>query len=497
MTITARYGSWESPISPEDLVAGSVSLGDVRVDSEGRLLWAEGRPAEAGRVVIVRQESDGTRLDLMPEGFNARTSVHEYGGGAWNVVGKTLYFANFADQRLYRVDLTAGQSATPQPITPEPAHPRGDRYADLTPTLNGRFLICVRERHSGEPGPGPDGMVEAVNELVAVSTDATADIQVLASGHDFYASPRLSADGRRLTWQTWNHPNMPWDGTELWVADLELAGAAGLALRNETVVAGGPAEAVTQPGWLADGSLVFASDRSNWWNLYRWSASGEIEPLLERDAEFAGPQWGFAGASWCTLPSGKLVVTWGELGRTRLGVLDPAHPGQVNEIEVPFTALGSVATVDETHVATTGASPDEFSAVAIIDLTDGSAEICRRARDSELDASAISAPEAIEFPTLDGDKTAHAFYYAPTNPEFSGPEEERPPLVVMVHGGPTGAVGSTLNLGVQFWTSRGFAVVDVNYGGSAGFGREYRERSERHVGCGRRRGLFRGRQVPG
>ena len=476
MTTTAPFGSWESPISPQDLVAGSVALSDVRVDPQGRLLWGEGRPSEGGRVVVVRQESDGRRVDLMPAGFNARTSVHEYGGGAWTVAGGSLYFANFADQRLYRVDLGDNEPGAPVPITPEPSHPRGDRYADLTPTLNGRFLICVREHHSGEAGDGPDGMAEAVNELVAVSTDATADIQVLASGHDFYASPRLSADGRRLAWMTWDHPNMPWDGAELWVAHLDLAGAAGLSLRDEVVVAGGPSEAATQPGWLGDGSLVFASDRTNWWNLYRWTAGGTVEPLLAKDAEFAGPQWGFGGSSWCALPAGKLAVTWGELGTTRVGILDPTQPGTVSEVVVPFTALGSIAAVDDTHVVTTGASPSDFSAVAVLDLSDGSADLRRRSRDAALDPRVVSTPEAIEFPTLDGDKTAHAFYYAPLNPEFSGPEGQRPPLVVMVHGGPTGAVGSTLNLGVQFWTTRGFAVVDVNYGGSAGFGREYRER---------------------
>lgn len=503
MPITAPYGTWESPIAPEDLVAGSVGLGELWVTDDGQLCWAEGRPAEGGRQVIVREGSGSAQAaakgsgppqvtDLIPPGFNARTSVHEYGGGAWRIRGRCLYFANFADQRVYSVEVGGGTPSEPVAITAEPSHPRGDRFADFEPTKNGRFLICVREHHSGEPGDGPDGMVEAVNELVAVSvpwgeSSGPVDPQVLATGHDFYAAPRLSPDGRRLSWMTWDHPNMPWDGAELWVADLHLAGASGLSLRNEVLVAGGKTEAPTQARWLPDGSLVFASDRSNWWNLYRWTdPRGEPkaeEPgtpasvaLCSMDAEFAGPQWGFGGSSYCVLPSGQLAVTWGDKGTTHLGVLDPASPGSLREVNTPFTAMSSLRAIDENHVALIGASPTIFSCVAVVDLETGSADVKRRSRESALEPGAISIPQAIEFPTLDGSQTAHALYYAPQNPAFAAPADERPPLVVKVHGGPTGGVASTLDLGTQFWTTRGFAVVDVNYGGSAGYGREYRNR---------------------
>ena len=496
MPKTAPYGTWESPISPEDLVAGSVSLTDVWVDEEGQISWAEGRPTEGGRQVVVREGRD-----LIPAGFNARTSVHEYGGGSWRIRGHNLYFSNFSDQRVYCVEFGGAAPNDPAPITLEPSHPRGDRFADFEPTKNGRFLICVREHHSGEPGEGPDGMVEAVNELVAIAIPSGGEgptpPQVLASGHDFYAAPRLSPDGRRLSWMTWDHPNMPWDGADLWVADLDLAGASGLSLRNEVHVAGGKTEAPTQARWLPDGSLVFVSDRTNWWNLYRRiggavgaggppphsdEPSGEepsataVISLCEMAAEFAGPQWGFGGSSYCVLPDGRLAVTWSEKGSSHLGVLDPAAPGELREVTTPFTAMGSLRAVDDNLVALTGASPTDFGSVAVVDLTTGALDVKRKSRQSELDGGTLSIAEPIEFPTLDGSKTAHALYYAPKNPDFGGPPEERPPLIVKVHGGPTGAVTSTLDLGTQFWTTRGFAVVDVNYGGSAGYGREYRNR---------------------
>ncbi|MBW3536770.1 MAG: prolyl oligopeptidase family serine peptidase, partial [Actinobacteria bacterium] len=478
MPTTAPYGTWESPITPEDLVAGSINLSDVWVDDDRQVCWLEGRPTEGGRQVVVREG-----IDLMPPGFNARTSVHEYGGGAWRIRGHNLFFSNFEDQVVYRVEFGGQTPGPPTPITPDPAHPRGDRYADFEPTKNGRFLICVRERHSGEPGEGPDGMVEAVNELVAIpvlpagEAGTLTDPQVLAGGHDFYAAPRLSPDGRRLCWMTWDHPNMPWDGAELWVADLALAGAAGLSLRNELLVAGGLSEAPTQARWLPDGSLVFASDRTNWWNLYRWNGLGTGgTALCEKEAEFAGPQWTFGASSYCVLPDGRMAVTWGEEGSTRLGLLDPEHPGELRQVHNPFTALGSLRAVDETHVALVAASPTEFNCVAVVNLHDGSVEVKRRSREAALDGAAISIAEPIEFPTLDGSNTAHALYYAPVNPRFAGPDDERPPLIVKVHGGPTGGVNSTLELAIQFWTTRGFAVVDVNYGGSAGYGRRYRER---------------------
>jgi len=485
MPTTAPYGTWRSPISPEDLVAGSVGLSDVWVDDDGQICWAEGRPTEGGRQVVVREgvakgSGPPPATDLIPPGFNARTSVHEYGGAAWRIRGHCLFFSNFADQRVYSVEFGGGSPSEPTAITQEPSHPRGDRFADFEPTKNGRFLICVREHHSGEPGDGPDGMVEAVNDLVAICVpsrgEGPTDPQVLASGHDFYAAPRLSPDGRRLSWMTWDHPNMPWDGAELWVADLELAGASGLSLRNEVRVAGGASEAPTQARWLPDGSLVFASDRSNWWNLYRWDGSGDGEPLCEMDAEFAGPQWGFGGSSYCVLPEGKLAVTWGERGSSHLGVLDPAHADGVREVNTPFTAMSSLRAVDDQRVALTGASPTEFGCVAVVDLGSGEVDVKRRSRETVLDPTVISVAEAIEFPTLDGSKTAHALYYPPKNPRFAGRADERPPLVVKVHGGPTGGVASTLDLATQFWTTRGFAVVDVNYGGSAGYGREYRNR---------------------
>jgi dipeptidyl aminopeptidase/acylaminoacyl peptidase len=455
---TAPYGSWASPISAELVAAGGVSLDEVRV-AGGHVYWVEGRPLEGGRQVVCRAAagSEGAQ-DLVPEGFNARTRVHEYGGGAYAVAGGTLFFSNFADQRLYRLDPGAGP---PRPITQEPPVPAGHRYADACPTPDGRRLVCVRERHDGG---------EVVNDLVAVPADGGGPPVVLAAGRDFYATPRVSPDGRRLVWLEWDRPNMPWDGTELKLAEL-----AGDALAGGPVaVAGGPGESVFQPAWRPDGVLHLVSDRTGWWNLYRVGPAGELEPLCPAEEEFGHPQWVFGMATYAFLPGDRIACIHGRGPMQRLGVLGPG--GSLTDLDLPFTSFQppQLHAVGD-RLACLAGGPARATAVVVIDPAGGQVEVLRSSEDRELDPGHLSAPEPIEFPT-GGGRTAHALYYPPANKDFQGPQGQRPPLVVASHGGPTAGVSSGLHVGYQFFTSRGIAVVDVDYGGSTGYGRAYRRR---------------------
>ncbi len=448
----AACGSWRSPIS-----ASLISEATVRLSAPslvgGDVYWVEGRPAEAGRQVLVRLGSSGSPEDVTPDGFNVRTRVHEYGGGTYVVSGTTVYFSNFTDQRLYRQELH-GQARA---ITPEPATGTGMRYADGRVTGDGRWIVCVRESH--ERG-------SVTNELVAVPTDGTREQRVLASGHDFYSSPRLSPDGRQLAWLSWDHPRMPWDGTELWLARLE----GDLTVQSPRRAAGRPEESIVQPEWGPDGSLFFCSDRTGWWNIYRFAGEAP-EQILAMDAEFSGPQWTFDLSTYGLLADGRIVCRWSSKGVDHLGILDLA--GGLERIEQPYTAISSVR-ADGDDVVFIGASPEEEPAVVRL-RAGGEPEVLRRSRERAVDSGYLSTPRPIEFPT-GGGLTAHALYYEPANREFSMPEAERPPLLVTCHGGPTSASRSSLDLQIQYWTSRGIAVVDVNYGGSTGHGRDYRER---------------------
>lgn len=445
------HGTWKSPITADAIASGAVGLDQVQVD-DADIYWIEARSAEGGRHVVVRRTPDGRTVDLTPPPFNARTRVHEYGGGAYVVRGGTVFFSNFSDQRLYRQD----PGADPRPITPAAAHRYADGFVDHR---RGR-LICVREDHSAAGG-------EAVNALSSVPLDG-GGVRVLVSGHDFFSSPRLSPDGARLAWMAWDHPNMPWDGTELWVADITSDGSLGRATR----VAGGVAESIFQPEWSPDGVLHFISDRTGWWNLYRWRGAG-IEPLCPMEAEFGGPQWLFGLSTYGFASTGRLLCAHKARGTWRLADLDPSK-GAFDPFDLPYTQVWSVHCQREWGVCAAG-GPAEPASVIRIDLRSRRPEVLRRSIAASPDPAYLSGPDAIEFPTEQG-VTAHAFFYAPRNRDYTAPPGERPPLMVRSHGGPTGAVGAMLNLEIQFWTSRGYAVLDVNYGGSTGYGRAYRER---------------------
>ena len=448
----APYGSWKSPITSDLIVAETIGLGGTAIEGAD-VYWMELRPKEGGRLVVVRRTQDGKMTDLTPTPFNARTRVHEYGGRAYAVAGGTAYFSNFADQRLYRQD----PGAEPRPITPEIAL----RYADYVVDRRRNLLFCVREDHTA---PG-----EAVNTLVTVKCDGDeSGGQVIISGNNFYSSPRLSPDGSRLAWLTWNHPNMPWDGTELWVGEVNADGALGHAER----VAGGPAESIFQPEWSPDGVLYFVSDRTGWWNLYRWQ-KGNIEPLCPMEAEFGEPQWNFGMSTYAFESAGRIICTYTQKGTYHLASLDTATL-KLEEIPTPYTDMGSVRAAPGRVLFLAG-SPTEPWSIVHLDLRTRQFEILRRTSAIKVTPGYVSTPEEIEFPT-GGGLTAHAFFYAPRNRDFTAPAGEKPPLIVMSHGGPTAAVSGVFNPNIQYWTSRGFAVMDVNYGGSTGYSRAYRQR---------------------
>jgi dipeptidyl aminopeptidase/acylaminoacyl peptidase len=451
----APYGSWSSPIDPELVARGGRRLSAPALAADGAVWWAEGRPDEGGRVALVRRPEGGEPETVTSSDFNVRTRVHEYGGGAWALAAEDLVvFVNFADQRLYRQRLGEG----PVAITPEPESAGGLRYADMRVGPDGATVFCVREVH---------GEGEAENQVVSLPLDGSEEPTVVASGRDFYSFPRPNRDGASLAFTCWDHPNMPWDGTELWLAPL--ADPAGAQL-----VAGGPAESVFQPEWDAAGRLHFVSDRDGWWNLYRVE-NGAVEQLTAERADLAHPQWLFGGSTYAFLADGTVVCIRTEQGAERLFALAP-DAWEPRDLGLPHTSFGypSLSTRGS-RFAFAAATPTAETAVTVHDLTSGVTEVVRTASDVEIEAAYLSEPRPIEFPSGDGE-TAFAFYYPPANADFEAPPTERPPLIVQSHGGPTSHATPALDREFAYWTSRGFGVVDVNYRGSSGHGRAYRDR---------------------
>jgi dipeptidyl aminopeptidase/acylaminoacyl peptidase len=454
------YGAWRSPITSDLIVGETIGLGDILID-DGDIYWIEGRPREQGRNVLVRRAPDGAIADVTPARFSARTRVHEYGGGSAAVVGGVVFFSNFADQRLYR----QMPGHAPRPLTPEPASGSSSRYADGRFDAARQRWIGVREEH------GADGRVD--NALVAVDLAAPGPGHALAEGHDFYASPTLSPDGARLAWLSWDHPNMPWVGTELWLAEIGIDGA----LANPRLVAGGAAESIFQPQFSPDGVLYFVSDRTGWWNPYRVDpGTGSVSPLCPREAEFGQAQWAFGQSTYAFLSAEQLVCAYTEAGRDHLARLDIAT-GKLLPIETRFTDFGQIRVAAGKIVCRTG-SPADPPAIVAIDPQTGATEILRQSAPAAAGDALrryFSVPRHLAFPT-EGGLTAYANYYPPANPDYATPPDEKPPLVVKCHGGPTASASSVLSLGIQYWTSRGIAVIDVDYGGSTGYGRAYRDR---------------------
>ncbi len=449
---TAPYGTWTSPITADVAVAASVGVAEIRLDGEDTY-WIEIRPADGGRSVIVRCDAGGRATDVTPAPFNARTRVHEYGGGSYAVHGGTVYFSNFSDNRVY----CRAAGGRPRPITSDnPAL----RYADFEVDAEHNRLIAVREDHR-EAGH------EAVNTLVAIDL-GSGDETVIASGNDFYSSPQLSPDVTQLAYLTWCHPNLPWDGTDLILADVAQDGT----VTNAQQIAGGRKESIFQPQWSPDGTLYFASDRTGWWNLYRW-ADRQVQPTAQVEAELGTTQWVFGLSTYAFAGSDRIIAIVNSNGSMHLASVDPTR-GKLQAIESPHTTLSGIR-AQPGRAVFLGASATVPSSVVQLDVESGTFQILKASSEVTIDEGYLSVPESIEFPTEHG-KTAYALYYPPANRDFAGPEGERPPLIVHAHGGPTGQTTSSFSLGAQYWTSRGFALVDVNYGGSAGYGREFRER---------------------
>lgn len=446
------YGSWKSPITADLITAKTIGLLELVADGPD-LYWVESHPTESGRYAILRRSAEGEIAEVTPPDFYARTTVHEYGGGIFTVAEGVLYAARYQDQHLYRIR----PGAAPEVLTSGD----GYRYADPVVDKGRNRLICVREDHTA---PG-----EAVNALVSVSLEGGDNGSVLVEGNNFYGYARLSPNGRQLAYLTWNHPHMPWDGTELWLAEVRADGKLG----ERRLVAGGGEECIFQPQWSPKGVLHFVSDSSGWWNLYRLSKRGRAEPLYPMEAEFGEPQWVFGMSKYCFAGEHRIICAYTRGGLWHLAGLETVHK-QLNQIESPYTDIDNVV-AGEGFAAFIGGSPHQPFSVVRMDLTSGKFEHVKQAFEVTVDTGYLSTPWPIEFPTTGG-KTAHGFYYPPHNKDFAAPADDRPPLLVLSHGGPTSAAPSTLRYSIQYWTSRGFAVLDVNYGGSTGYGTEYRRR---------------------
>lgn len=458
---TAPYGTWPAPISAEMVASAGLEFGHVALDGD-TVYWREQRPDEDGRGVVVRHTGSASET-VTPADADVRTLVHQYGGGDFVVCDGTVFFARFDDQRVYRY---AGDGE-PIAITPEPERERGLRYADFTASDDGKRLYCVRENHDAID---EDGLDEPETDLVVLSGEGDAEPRVVASGHDFYAAPALSPTGDRLAWLTWDHPRMPWDGTELHVADVDDDGT----LSGQRVVMGGPEEAIFQPAWRSDGTLHAVSDRTGWWNIYRLE-DGEWIPYREEKAEYGVPQWLFGLATYAFLDDGRIAAIVTRNGEQTLELVAP--DGTIEATDVSFAAFGERGAPrlrsDGSSVYFVASDPATPS--RLVRWTPGEEPVVLQAGgELEFAAEYISMPEHVSIPTRDGAET-HAFVYPPTNPDVTAPDSEQPPAVVFAHGGPTSSTSPAFDLGIQFFTSRGFTVVDVNYRGSTGYGRAYRE----------------------
>ncbi len=462
-TTPMAYGNWPSPLSAHDVAQASVRIGDVTV-SETSIFWGERRPSEGGRTAVVEWHK-GERIERLAPPWNARTRVHEYGGGAILGHERTLFFSSFDDGRVY----AQAPDKEPVALTPLVVGPRV-AYADFRFDARRNRLIAIEEEHQvdGEP----EARVVAIS--LAPMSGGMPEVVQLFSGQDFFASPRLSPDGSRKTWLSWSHPNMPWDGTLLWVAEVEESGLLGPARH----VTGSDTESIFQPDFDTDGNLIFATDRSDWWNLCRITAQtlndggSAVEPLATASAEFGMPQWVFGMSTWAEVQPGKLVSAYTRDGVWKLGRIEN---GEVVDIELPYSTIDSIQTDGSGRLVFIGGSPEKPGELAALSVSnDVHLEVINETKAPPIGPDYVATGEPISYPSANG-RMSHAFYYAPRNADAAAARDELPPLIVKSHGGPTGAAGNGFDAGIQFWTSRGFAVVDVNYGGSTGYGRAYRE----------------------
>ncbi|XP_015956466.1 uncharacterized protein LOC107480771 [Arachis duranensis] len=478
---TAPYGSWKSPITADAVSGASKMLGGTAVDGRGRLVWLESRPTEGGREVLVveSENPEGAGVDVTPKEFGVRTLAQEYGGGAFTVSGDLVFFANYKDQRLYMQSLTASDVA-PIPLTPSYDGALVS-YADgiLDPRFN-RFISVREDRRESRLNP-PATIVS-----IALDSKHVQEPKVLVEGSDFYAFPRLDPKSEKIAWIQWSHPNMPWDKSELWVGYISENGE----IYKRMCVAGDDpllVESPTEPKWSPNSQLFFITDRKNgFWNLHRWIESeNKVVPVYSLDAEFTRPSWVFGFNSYEFVPShdqrNKIICSYRQQGRSYLGMIDDAQGSKLTLLHIPFTNIDNI-TFGNDSLFVEGASPVHPSSVAKVTLDDDKSEVVNfniiwsSSPDSLKYSSYISKPELIEFPTEVPSQNAYAYFYQPTNPFYQPNQGEKPPLLLQSHGGPTYQAHGILDLNIQYWTSRGWAFADVNYGGSTGYGRKYRER---------------------
>ncbi len=479
---TRNYGSWNSPITSDLIVSGSIALGSICVTEE-KIFWLEGRPTEGGRYVLVQQDKSGQLRDLTPAPFNVRTRVHEYGGGSYLVDGDTIYFSNFADQQLYRFKHT-DVACDIEIITDD----KDCRFANMTMDGFRHRLIAIVEDHSNPH-------IEAINSIVTINPK-DGKMTPLASGYDFYSSPVLSPDGNQLAWMCWNHPNMPWDESEIWLADLDAKGMIAESRR----VSGGENESTGHPIWSPDGKLYFVSDKSGWWNICRLN-NGKVETIFRADVEFGSPHWSFGLSNFLFRSASQLICTISDNGEDKLVSINLSEivadrvmlaedddqqyrclKGEVlgkdsiafsvQSIDLDYSVISHLQ-LQKDKLVFLGASPINAKAIVALDLVRKTTAIVKVSADLKIDTGYLSIPETISYPSGENAQS-HGFYYAPANKDFIADDNEKPPLLVFIHGGPTGATSNALTLSIQYWTSRGFAVLDVNYRGSTGFGRAYR-----------------------
>ncbi|MFC0543088.1 prolyl oligopeptidase family serine peptidase [Kutzneria chonburiensis] len=458
MVKIASYGTWVSPLAAQDVAAagGSVQWVDLR---DGETWWAESRPDEGGRVALMRSGGPGEQpRQVLDAPWNARNRVHEYGGRPWAFVGDKIVFTHWVDQRVYAVD--PADTAAPSPISPEPAREHCDRYADLRSSPDGTEVWCVRETQVS------DASVDVRRDLVALPLDGSQQVRVLAASHHFMSAPQAAPDGRHVAWLGWNHPAMPWDGTELCVAELTEDGKIG----DHRVLAGGPAESVCQLRWESPDSLLVLTDPRGWWNLHRVTLDGTATNLAPCEEELGGPLWRLGGSWFAPLGNGRHVIVRG----TALAVLDE-RSGTVTDVETDLPVWHGQIAAENGVVVGIAAGPHTEGVVARLDLATGDLVELTAGPALPLDETYLPTPQERIFTSPDGERIP-AFVYPPTNPDFAAPEGERPPYLIHVHGGPTGSVSGTLSLNFAYFTSRGIGVVAVNYGGSTGYGRKFRER---------------------
>jgi dipeptidyl aminopeptidase/acylaminoacyl peptidase len=455
MPQTLPYGSWSSPLSADQVSQQSLNPREIRLDGED-VYWLESRPAEQGRTTVMQLDANGTITSVLPAPYDCRSRVHEYGGGSYTVANGTLYFSHQVDNQLYRLSLA--DDATPAALTSD----KNLRYAALSLDASRNQLLAVCEDHSADGEPS--------NRIVSLDLDGKTGLRTLVQGDDFYAAPQTSPDGSQLCWLSWSHPDMPWQGSNLWLANLDCDGA----LSNAHKIAGGKNESICQPKWSPTGELYFVSDRSNWWNIYRWRGNdgkGDAQAITARTTEFAVPQWVFGQSNYAFIGDKQILASYCLQGLWQLAQIN-CEDCSFTPLQSPFNQIGQVQ-ANEQATYFIGASADRPAAVIRRDNNNHQSQPVNVKPDSVIDAGNISPAQAIEFETTD-QQTAFGLFYAPKNADVKGPTNDKPPLLVIAHGGPTGAASPGFDPVVQFWTSRGFAVLAVNYRGSCNYGRDYR-----------------------